>query len=466
VGEGAIPLNFVLHELSTLLVSDRASYFSAHAFRNLSQLTTSAAVGIIAGQDLADFLVNARTQRAAVWDAALGVSLARMDPWEDPPRTVDLLTLKGGRMAKAIYDALGPQAVGALLADLLERHAGSNFTLADFIAAGQRVNADLGSLFEDWVGGAGLPGFVTESAELYRLPDEPGKISRYQMLLRVSNPEPVTGFARVEWAMTADGPRTSSSPIRFPGRSTVEFGAVLSAPPVMVFVDPYLSLNRSEFFAAGFNPAEIPLRDVEPQHGPREVPFGSGRLEDRRVVADDLDAGFSIAGEKADRRLVQREEKGASDAGDFDQGLPVANDLDLMPRTWSRRPNVSAWGRYRHTFAHIASGDGTQRAVLPAKLPAAGAWALEIYLPFLPYLPANARGTWQLEIVSESGRERVSYDARAANVGWNRIGEYRLPAGEVRVELSSQTDGRMVVADAISWSPVRAERAGSQAGTP
>lgn len=452
VGEGAIPLNFVLQDLSTLLISGRTSYFSAHAFENVGQLASSGAIGLVGGQDLADVLVSTRAERAAVWDTALDVSLARMDPWKDPPRTVDLLTLKGGRMAQTIYDTLGPQGVGALLADLLEHHAANTFTLADFIATGRRVNADLGSLFEDWVGGTGLPGFVTESAEVYRLPDEPGKASRYQMLLRLSNPEPVAGFARVDWQMKESGAPTSSKPIRFPGRSTVEFGAVLSAPPFSASVHPYLSLNRGDFSVALSSPEAIPLRDVEPLDGAREVPFGSGHVDDKRIVADDLDPGFRIAG-------------GKEDAGELDQGLPVADGLNVTPRTWSRRFNESAWGRYRHTFAHIAAGDGTRHAIMPAQLPAAGLWALEIYLPFVPYLPANARGTWHLEIVGEGVRELVAYDANAANVGWNRVGEYRLPGGKVSVELSSKTDGIMVIADAISWSPGHAEHAATQART-
>jgi hypothetical protein len=310
-------------------------------------------------------------------------------------------------------------------------------------------------LFEDWVGSTGLPGFVTENVEVYRLPDEPGKGTRYQMLLRLSNAEPVTGFARVEWIMKMDGPRTRSDPIRIPGHSTVEFGAVLSAPPFAAFVHPYLSLNRDDFLAATFNATDIPLREAEPLDGLREAPFGSGR--DRRVVADDLDEGFAIAAEK--------QEKAASSERDFDQGLPIAEGVQA-PRNWSRRSNENAWGRYRHTFAYTGSGDGTRRAVMPAQLPAPGVWALEIYVPFLNYLPANARGTWHLEVVSGNGRETLSYDASAANAGWNRVGEYRLPAGEVRVELTDKTNGRMVVADAIAWSPVRVQQEVSRAGTP
>jgi ABC-type transport system involved in multi-copper enzyme maturation permease subunit len=458
-GEGAIPLNFVLQELSTLLVSGRAGYFSAHAFQNFNQLTSAVTTGLAAENGLTDSLVSTRTERAAVWDAALDVSLAGMDPTKDPSRSVDLLTLKGGRMAQAIYDALGPQKVGALLADLLARHAGTTFTLADFIAAGQRVDADLASLFEDWVGGTGLPGFVTESAEIYRLPDGPGKASRYQMLVRLSNPEPVTGFARVEWIMQKDGPRTRSNPIRIPGRSTVEFATMLSAPPFAAFVHPYLSLNRDDFLAARFNAADIPVREVEPLDGLRDLPFGGGYA--RRIIADDLDDGFAIVEGEKGAKPAPRAGKGAARAADFDQGLPVATGR-AVPRSWSRRADENAWGRYRHTFAYTAPGEGTRRAIMPVRLPAAGVWALEIYVP---YLSAGTRGRWHFEVVSEGGREALTYDSSAASVGWNRIGEYRLPAGEVRVELTDRTDGIMVIADAVAWSPVRVESTASVVGT-
>ena len=45
----------------------------------------------------------------------------------------------------------------------------------------------------------------------------------------------------------------------------------------------------------------------------------------------------------------------------------------------------------------------------------------------------------------------IGFDGASAEVGWNRIGEYELRASEVRLEVSSQTDGEMVVADAIRW---------------
>ena len=125
-----------------------------------------------------------------------------------------------------------------------------------------------------------------------------------------------------------------------------------------------------------------------------------------------------------------------------------------LPREWSRRVSQTSWGRYRHTVTYMGAGNGTTRAVMPVSLPNAGLWELELHQPFLPYIAAANRGHWNLTIVSSNGRETVSYDASVGIVGWNLVGQFQLPAGEVRVEISDQTDGMLVVADAIAWSPV------------
>ena len=102
-------------------------------------------------------------------------------------------------------DRLGPNEIGQLLARLLEHHAGSSFSLADFVAAGESMSPDLGPLIEDWIGSTALPGFVVRSVEQYRLPDDENGASRYQLLVRLGNEEPVVGFARVSWAVPGPG---------------------------------------------------------------------------------------------------------------------------------------------------------------------------------------------------------------------------------------------------------------------
>jgi hypothetical protein len=284
---------------------------------------------------------------------------------------------------------------------------------------------------------------------LYRLPDNDNGDSAYQLLLRVRNDEPVAGFTRVTWYMEAFGKETSSKPIRIPGHSAVEFGVVTSKPPVSVHLAPYLSLNREGFNVKILNRQEIPTRKVEPFNGVREVAWDKG--DDNRIIADDLDADFTvIKDEKNDTmRLAGRSVKTG-----MDQGLPLVIG-PILPSQWSRRVALTSWGRYRHTTAYIRAGSGKNRAVMPVTIPRAGTWELEIHIPWLQMVTTGEqRGTWNLEIVTDNGRESVKYNAKAGDIGWNLVGEFKLPAGKVRVEFSDKTDGKAVLADAIAWSPV------------
>jgi len=459
-GPDAIALDFMLEELATLLVSGQRGYFSAHLFTNINQATNAAVRSIQGSGSIADAMIASRTTQPEVWNVALDVALSDIDPWDDPQRTIDLLALKGGEMAQAIYDTLGPRAVGELLAALLERRAGESFTLADLVEAGAAIDEDLGTMFAEWVSGTGLAGFVAQRVEAYRLPDEGNGDSRYQLLVRIANPEPVAGFARVAWTMERGGQRAFGEPVRIDGGSAIEYGVLLSQPPAVVYVYPYLSLNRGDFMAGLTDAAEIRSRNAEPFNGVREVPIDE--YADARIIADDLDEGFTIVDDEAgaDMRLAGR---GGATSG-LDNGLPIAVGA-LPPSAWSRRANETAWGRYRHTFAFVGAGEGKRRAIMPASIPSAGLWELEIHLPFVQILPAPNRGTWTLEIVTADGRETISYDATVANIGWNLVGRYQLPAGDVRVEISDRTDGRMVVVDAIAWSPVRTDRAMSNANS-
>jgi hypothetical protein len=244
-----------------------------------------------------------------------------------------------------------------------------------------------------------------------------------------------------------------SDAVRFEGRSAAEFGVVLSVPALNVRVLPYLSLNRDDFLAGALPAGEPPRRNVAPFEGWRTIPFDEGR--DPRIVSDDLDPGFTVVSAAAGGDSLRLGGQGS--AANVDQGLPVATSQ--FPSVWSRRPGPAAWGRYRHTFASIRAGDGKTRVAMPATIPTAGTWELELHLP--GFNITNHK-RWSLEIVTAGGREPVEFDATKAAQGWNLVGEYKLPAGEVRVELSDKADSGMVIADAVAWSPVRTFQTTSQ----
>jgi hypothetical protein len=91
---------------------------------------------------------------------------------------------------------------------------------------------------------------------------------------------------------------------------------------------------------------------------------------------------------------------------------------------------------------------------MTAQVPSAGAWELEIHFPDKRrFRRSREWGTWGLEIRTAGEPHEVTFDAATADRGWNLVGAFELPAGDVTVVLGNDTDGDLVVADAIRWTP-------------
>ena len=70
----------------------------------------------------------------------------------------------------------------------------------------------------------------------------------------------------------------------------------------------------------------------------------------------------------------------------------------------------------------------------------------------------GANGTYDLTLIAGGEERPLKLDGAAAARGWNELGEFSLPGGEVRIEVSDQTSGRLVIADAIRWRLVGEDR--------
>jgi hypothetical protein len=460
-GKGATALDFVFDDLANRIVTQQQGYFSVHIFRSAGenqQLIGNAFASFFGGesQTFVEAFQSTLTERPEVWEQALGVSLAEMDPWKDPGRSVNVLFLKGGAMSRSLADGLGHDQAGELLATLRERSAGRTFGRDDLTAVAAELGIDLDSLVGDWLDETDLPGFVASEPRLYRLADSGDGTPRYQVAVHLRNDEPAPGLLRLRYTVDRQngvgGGNSNrrnwqeSDPVRVGAGEAVEVGMVLAKPPTELRVDPYLALNRGDFTVALPRLEEEKIVDAEPFVGVRESDWSG--TDDAAIVVDDLDPGFAIEHDEARRglRLGAREKEQV-----LDQGLPVAAPFQV-PSDWSRRVMTDAWGKYRHTLAVVRKGKGQSRAVFTAEIPRSGPWHLDLHM-----VPASAsrgkQGTYHLTVEDASGSHELAFDAAAAEEGWNVLGELELAAGEVRVALSDETDGRLVAADAIRWRP-------------
>ena len=229
-------------------------------------------------------------------------------------------------------------------------------------------------------------------------------------------------------------------------QTAVRWSTVLSQPPSGVWVEPYLSLNRNTFRVPLPPIEEAEIVSAEPLEGVEEVPWSPGDPE--TVTVDDLDDGFEVVNgsQGSGFRLA-----GRGLDNETDQGLPL-QERGGVPREWSRATSSSSWGRYRHTVAYVRPGTGEGRATFTSEVPRGGAWELEIHLPHKQrFGRARSWGVWTLTISDASGDHEVTFDAGAAERGWSLVETFDLVGGEVSVSLSDETDGQVVVADAVRW---------------
>ena len=463
-GPDSLALNFTMDTLTGLAITGEKGYFSAHLYSDKKQ---QSAIGAIinnfeqlrgVGGTMTNATITAMTSRPVVWERALETSLKDMDPWEDPADSLNVLTLKGYAISDSIYAYLGREKTVELLSIIRKNHKGGSYNANDVIAAGKEAGIDLTELLGDWIGSTGLPGFVVSETEAYRIPDDENGSSRYQVLISVRNDEPVPGlfyFAFFYPNERYPNNLVISKPVRLAGHQALRYGQILSKLPDMYFLNPYLSLNRKGFKFSIDTFDHDKIVNKEPIEGsvgiPWEIPIS------KSVTVDDLDEGFSVVeDEKKDGlRLKSRE----NTDGDLDRGLFYLS-FDMMPavtpapKQWSRMTSTAAWGKYRHTAALIRGGKGNKKARFTADLVKGGSWDLEIHLPLKSVFPRKKWGTWNIVVKDSNGDEyNLNFNSDTGNEGWNILDKLNLPEGKVTVELSNDTDGNIVVADAVKWTP-------------
>ncbi len=479
VGPGAQAVNFVLNELTSLLLTEESGYFSAHQFNSSINIVSGQVVqDMVQGRadSITDAVLRAATSRASVWDRALGEPLAEMDPYADPGMALNVLALKSHAVARAIIDGYGRETTARFLSTLIDRYRGGHFTTADMEQVSRDAGLDLDSLVGDWLHAVDLPGFVTSTPRTQRLTDDQLGNPRYQTTVKIRNDEPAPGLLRLDYTWGEKSKDLDSlihdktTPIRIPGNTAVEVGLLTSTPIRELRMDPYLALNREPVKLSGAIDVDSEKQfNLEPLIGARPIDWRPDNAGD--IIVDDLDPGFSVEGPPGespagDEPIVAGNPFNQIEV-DLDQGLPEYRFIYGPPMQWSRSRYNDSWGKYRHTHAVITNGAGDQRAIFKADLPVSGQWRLAYYLAvsdagdkkFGPgVLTTGILGEYKMTLINANGdRQDIEFDGKAAGSGWNDLGEFNLPAGGTRLEIANATTGQIIVADAIRWRRASAE---------
>ena len=501
-GEGYAAVSAIIDELSSMVVLENQKRFSVrdylHDRENLFQSMTASIVGGVSS-------TKRFVPSISVWKEILNNSLSDLDYWSDSDAAYYALRHKTRAIASSIIDYYGKGETIAFLAELVRKYRSRSFSAQQFRDTAREVGLDFDNIVGDWLESKTLPGFtLLDKSSVERVNSDVASRRLFRSSFVLNNEEETPGLVKISYYPSADSQDSLKSlmldPIRIPGFSSQKISVQTDFVPVLVVIEPYLSLNRRELKLILPPPSEaIVSYASEPLVS--EIPF-KVKFEGS-IIVDDLDPTFKIVGEgqfeESDREpwlidfFVQLFRERFEP--ELDQGIPLQSEYTLasFQGRWMRVEEPLSVGRYRHTYVQKLGKLVDAQANFSATLPTKGKWVLEYHIPYSVLQPefgdflhqvfgissstesvlpadhnrvnsdkhqvstaSDGEGSiknwiYKVSINQGDSDEMIEFDIDTASAGWNTLGSFQLDASKVDVLVDAGSPG-VVVADAIKWT--------------
>ena len=316
-----------------------------------------------------------------------------------------------------------------------------------------KFGIDLIPYMEGWFSSTKLPAFLIGGVNAVNVLD--GDQLKTMVKFKVSNTEDVEGIISIDFRLGGGGggrfggmggsPETISKLIHLDGNQTKEVSFLLSGTPRGATINTMTSKNI---------PSEIrlPLDNIEedkkavPYEGERIVDIPVRIAEDNEIIVDNEDPNFKVKGENETsllRKLLIKEEPSTSKYSGFSGWR--------APRSWTLTTHSNFYGAYVRSAYYVRSGEGDKKASWSIPIKDAGYYDVYAYV----YKDNRRRGRggengeYHYIVHHDDGDEEALVDLKTAEEGWNHLGAFYFSPDTALVELTNQSEARMVIADAI-----------------
>jgi ABC-type transport system involved in multi-copper enzyme maturation permease subunit len=387
----------------------------------------------------------------------------------------------GSFVLLALKNRVGSAEFDNFLYYYLEDHPFSVITFEDFAADFENdFGVEMAPYLEFIKTGNQLPEFLVSSPEFIISRDDYGDV--YVVRMTISNTGMSDGLVDFTFRMPPQGGfggggggggmDTEQRLFEVPSGKTKEVQLVFYSQPRMLTVNTLISGNIPASFSLFLRSAEEKMvTDTEEYE--RISDYSPDRFVDGEVIVDNEDEGFSyvsVSNESKVKKFIDSR-KEPSERINY-RGMSPG----WQPATWSPVAHSSFYGRTIRSAMLSGKGDGSSVARWTAMMPGAGFYDLYAYIPVSAMLgrptgrgqggdgPERGSGrgfrgpqfadngaVYLYTVSSKMGREEVSFTLQDPEDGWNRLGTFHFPADTATVELSNNTTGKRVVADAVKW---------------
>ena len=146
------------------------------------------------------------------------------------------------------------------------------------------------------------------------------------------------------------------------------------------------------------------------------------------------------------------------------------------PKSWKATAQPEVYGKYVLSAYITAKGTGDKIALWNVEIKETGMHEIYYYVGKLPVRGrgrpgggpgsqggdpgGNDRqqdqnyGSYRFTVLHDDGEDEITIDVAKAEEGWIFLGNFYLSSGPAKVSLTNETNGKMVIADAVKWVKV------------
>ncbi|HEX2969676.1 MAG TPA: hypothetical protein VHO46_11305 [Bacteroidales bacterium] len=409
--------------------------------------------------------------------------LLKKNPKGDTIRTV--VTVKGDWLFSLLRSKAGTEEFNEWFRKYLDNN---KFQKIDLIKLNSDILDKFGFEFypylNNWFNGKQQPGFIIEDFKCTQVIIDDR--TRYQVLFTALNPEPVAGIFNVSFKTgeniqkVSAGSGTISVASQGRGMETTDISKIVLMGPsearrigILLDYEPRTMLINTLFSRNVPGEINIAVNEVLKLKG-NTKPFEGDELiasmplitDPSEIVVDNEDPGFE-SGDKNDHSPLKKLLGISRKEGRNYEKIRTY----WVPEIWQPVVQSTYYGKYILSAVYTRPA-GTADRKVTWSAPVGKPGFFEVYA-FIgksadrvtvrkgaeedapqsegPRGQDNQYRDQHYRVFHDQGIEEITIDYENAEAGWNNLGRYYISGDTAKVELTNESRGKVVIADAVKW---------------
>jgi len=363
-----------------------------------------------------------------------------------------VMELKGETLFSIIKYKAGEEKFDDFLYDFLQRYQFKSVDIKEFIDEVKgKFNIDLLEYMKEWFNSKELPAFMFGPVNALNVLKDDEQMTMVNF--KVTNTEKEQGVFTVNFrtgggrGRGGNSSETIEKTVLVEGKQTKDITFLLEGTPRGITFNTLASKNI---------PNEIRLSLDKILTDNKIIPYEGEKIEENpvnltgrnEIIVDNEDPGFSVTKSTGYKSLLSKILFSYQETTDSKY---LGFNEWRAPWDWRLTTNSDFYGNSIRSAYYVRSGEGDKKAEWKIPLKKAGYYKVYVYI----YKDDHRRrrdsdkGGYHYTVYSDNGEENIIMEMSSAEAGWNSLGSYHFSSDSAVVELTNQSESRMVIADAV-----------------